>query len=245
MRYLLDAHCHLHEFDDYEIQSFEMLADKVAIVAVSDDAKSSKRTLELARKFRHVIPCVGIHPWSVHEAGKEDVNEVEKLAGEPDVLCIGEVGLDKKFVPHTFQKQVEVFSKMLSLAKEYGLVVNVHAPDAWRDVLDMLLKYDIDKAIIHWYTGPLNLLEEIVSVGYFITVNPAVKIQRKHVRAVSNAPLTNLLPESDGPYVYRGLRLEPKMVREVIREVAKIKGVSEAAVESAFTTNLRRLFPII
>ncbi|MEL9991641.1 MAG: TatD family hydrolase [Thermoproteus sp.] len=234
---LADCHCHCHEFKEEELASFT----EIKLVAVSDDVESSKKTLELAKRFG-VTPCLGIHPWNVGKARPEDLSEALRLIEKNEVPCVGEVGLDKKFVPETYEKQREFFSEFLKVAREYDLVVNVHAPDAWADVVEALRRADVDRAVIHWYTGPLQLLEQIEQYGYYISINPAIKIQKKHKDVAEAVKPDMVVLESDGPYEYRGLRLAPPMVKETISVLAEIWRMSPQDVEEKLYLNASRLF---
>ncbi len=225
---------------DSQVEEF---VKKFVIAAVSDDYPSSRRVLELAEGHRNkVIPCVGIHPWAVGKVSTEELVQVIKLIERGDVRCIGEVGLDKRFTPETFERQLEFFKKFVELAREYDLVLNLHAADAWRDVLDVIRKYDINKALFHWFTGPVEMLRELRDLGYYISINPAIRIQERHRRVAKEAPLEILLVESDGPYEYRGLRLEPPMTLEAVRVIAELKGVCEDYVWDRVRENFMRLF---
>jgi len=224
----VDAHVHLYEDPT-------MADEETILVAVSDDLESSLKTLSL--KGENVVPCVGVHPWSSPEVGEEELKEFEKLVER--ALCLGEIGLDKRYVPD-FEKQRRVFEHFLTLSKEYSLPVNLHALDAWEEVFNMLLRYDVDRAYFHWFNGPLHLLDEIVSQGYYVGINAAAKIQKKHLRVIERAPLTSIMTESDGPYVYRGVKLTPKAVPELIGIIAKVKKVSEEAVAEAVLRNFKR-----
>ena len=230
----VDAHCHIHEFTENRIREFR----DFIIIGVSDDEPSSRKTLELSRKFDNIIPNVGVHPWHVHEVSVEELNNVLKLANQ--AKGIGEVGLDTKFKPETIERQREFFLKFLQVAKEYDLPMNVHAAGTWGEVLELLRKFDIKKALIHWFTGNLELIDEIVSLGYFISINPAIKIQKKQRQIVEYAPIEIILTESDGPYSYRGLELEPTLIPELISEIAKIKNMKVNDVIEVVRNNLRR-----
>ncbi|WP_069806873.1 TatD family hydrolase [Vulcanisaeta thermophila] len=233
-----DAHCHLHEFTDSRIEGFR----DFIIAAVSDDYPSSRRTLELSERFGNVVPCVGIHPWVV---GKVGFDELRALEGFLDrVGCIGEVGLDRRFVPETFERQLEFFRVFVGWARDYGLVLNVHAPDAWRDVFDVVRRVDVDVVVFHWFTGPLDLVEEIVGVGYYVSVNAAVKVQEKSRLVAKVVPLDRLLLESDGPYEYRGITLEPPMVVEAAELVARIKGLGVDDLWGRVRDNFVRVFGV-
>jgi len=236
----LDSHCHLHEFSDEEIESFEQL--DVTIVAVSDDLPSSKRTLELAERFEWIIPALGLHPWEVGADSASDAREIVELIRSRSsiVRIVGEVGLDKRFRAHTIAYQVEVFRMFVEVAKELRLGMTVHSVDTWREVLDILYRNDIPIAVFHWYTGPLELIREIADRGYMISINPAIAIQQKHRRVAEVAPLDIMLVESDAPYNYRGMKLHPSMVRGVVEEIAKVKGMDVDHVESVLRRNSQR-----
>ncbi len=236
---IVDSHCHLHEFQDITI---EKLAQNFTIIAVSDDYPSSMRTIELARKYETVIPCVGIHPWMVDKIEKEEVKKIRKLAS--DALCIGEIGLDTKFVPETIEKQREIFLEMLNLSREYSLPVNLHCAGTWKEVYELVIKYDIDRANFHWYTGPIELVDRIIEKGYYISINPAIKIQRKHQEIARRLPLSNMLLESDGPYEYRGIKMEPFLITETIQIVSKLKNISPQQIAETCRENARRFLKI-
>ena len=235
-----DAHCHLHEFNEEEIRG---LKDYI-IVAVSDDLETSIKTIKLAENYSNVLPCVGVHPWSIDEAPVSCLEEIEKLIALYEVRGIGEVGLDRKFVPQTFSKQLKFFEKFIRLSVDYGLPMNIHAPDAWRDVYELLIRHDVEKAVIHWYTGPLDLLEELTAKGYYISINPAVEIQKKHMRIAAKVNLRGMLVESDGPYEYRGVRLTPKLIPRLLEVLAKARGVKYEELSSTIALNFKRLFKI-
>ncbi|ADN50697.1 hydrolase, TatD family [Vulcanisaeta distributa DSM 14429] len=234
---LYDAHTHLHEFLDSRIAEF---VREIMIAAVSDDYPSSRRTIDLSNNYENIVPCVGIHPWNVDKVGLDELRQVEKLLSE--AKCIGEVGLDRRFVPQTFNRQVEFFQTFVSWARDYDLPLNIHAPDAWRDVLEMVRRADVDRVLFHWYTGPLNLIQELRDYGYYISINAAIKIQEKSKAVAKEAPLDMILLESDGPYEYRGITLEPPMVKDAARIIAEIKGISVEDLWDVVSSNFSRLF---
>ena len=232
---LVDFHCHAHELEDLEKYS------GIIMVAVSDDYESSVKTLLLSEKHPNIIPAIGLHPWSLDKAPVEEAYRVSSLLDSHDVRILGEIGLDKRFKPHTWDKQLEVFRIFLREASEHGLAVNLHAPGAWRETLREVLRYEPPVASFHWYTGPLNTLRELVSVGYYVSINPSARIQAKHRMIAREAPLTSLLTESDAPYNYRGIRLDPLMVRESIMIIAEEKELDAGAVEKQVWSNFKNI----
>jgi len=174
---------------------------------------------------------------------REEFTRLKNLIEEvvKKIRFIGEVGLDKVFVPKSLDIQREVFISFLELARDYGLALNIHSVGTWREILNLLYKYDIKLAIFHWYSGPLNLLKEFKDRGYYITVNPAITIQQKTQRVIQEADLDILLTESDAPYDYRGMKLMPSLIPLSMDTVARIKGLSTDEVHEVIINNFKRL----
>ncbi len=233
---LVDAHCHLYGFEDDELDRFK----DVVIASVGEDLESSMENVKLSKKYRWVKPFAGLHPWNIEDYSEDEFQGIERLLRSREAVGIGEVGLDKRFGKH-WEMQVEVFERFCSLAAELNLPLNIHALDAWREVFQILQKYSVRHAVFHWYTGPQDLLKDIEGAGYYISINPSVKMQPKHRAIVERAELDMILTESDGPYNYKGLRLNPLMINELVAEIAEIKGASYGEVSRIVSKNFERL----
>lgn len=225
---VVDSHVHLYDFTDKEVEDILDTDRRLIIVAVSDDPVSAIRTLELAETWApRIVPCVGFHPWNIKdEKGLTQAWESARLALRAGVKCIGEVGVDRKFLDKsTIPIQLEIFRLMVRTARELDAGLNIHSPDAWGLALKVLREEDHFKAILHWYTGPKTLLEEMRSLGVYASINAAIRVQRKSLDIAKEAPLDIVVFESDGPYIYKGLKLNPLMTRDTVKIVAKMRGV--------------------
>lgn len=239
----VDVHSHAHEYDDASLREI-ISSEDIVIVAVGDDFESSRRVVKLSRMYNKIVACVGLHPWSIKNL-KDSLREAEKivhLALDYNVRCLGEVGLDTKFVAETINVQREVFKLFLEAARDHGLILNLHTAGTWEEVYRLLIRYDIPYANFHWYTGPLHLLDELVKAGYSISINPAVSIQKKHQRVVQSASLEIMLTESDSPYKYKGIMMHPRLVIDVVREIGRIKSMSFDEVKEAIKRNFEHLW---
>jgi TatD DNase family protein len=234
---MIDGHAHLNETDDID-QAVEK-AKSVGvrgIIAVGMDIDSNLKTLSLARRFPAFIhPCIGYHPWSI-SPDNIDKNLAFVEANIGASLAIGEVGLDygakaKKRV------QREVFEKILDIAKRRDKPVIIHSRYSHQRTFMMTQEAGIERAVFHWYSGPTDVLEGILGSGYFISATPALAYSPPHQEAMRIAPIDRILIETDSPVVYQGKKSEPADLVITIRELSRIKAVSEEEVVSVTTAN--------
>ncbi len=219
---IVDSHCHVHEYDEKEIQEFR----GIRIVGVSLDIESSVKTLELAKKFDNIDPFAGFHPWYLHKTINR-FEELRELIMSGSFAGIGEVGVDARFARSPIKEQMRVFTQICQLSVEVNLPLNVHALGEWGNVISICNRLGVRSMLLHWYTGPVELLRVIEDSGYFISINPTVVIQQRQMRILDKASPEILLTESDGPYRYRELSLSPSEIHGLIKTIAKVKGVDE------------------
>jgi TatD DNase family protein len=238
MKYI-DSHCHLYKFNEIEIKRIIRNKD-IIILSVSEDLESSLKNLVLSQLNENVIPAIGIHPWNIENVNENTFKIVEDIIKDNKIKILGEIGLDKKFKPETFEKQKEIFEKFLNLAKEYDLNLNLHTPDASNEVFDLLIKYDIKKAYFHWYSGDEKLLEEIINKGYFIGINVATIINEKYKKYIEITNIKNIITESDGPYNYKGIILHPDMLKDLYKLISNIRKINLEELSNIIQNNFAR-----
>lgn len=236
---LVDAHCHVHEYGDDEIKGF----GNIRIAGVAMDLESSGATLELAKRFRNIDPFVGLHPWNLHK-NLDELERIKSLAVSGGASGLGEVGVDSRFARAPLKEQLKVFSEICELAADKGLPLNVHALGGWDSVVKTCIRIGVKSLLLHWYTGPLELLKEIRDAGYFISINPAVTIQAKHMQILREADMEIILTESDGPYNYRGLELTPRSLPGLLNTIASVKGLTVAEASSQIYENYLRFLGV-
>jgi TatD DNase family protein len=207
------------------------------------DLPSYRRNLEIGETCDLVIPTFGIHPW--HAPGYVDRLEDLSAAIEQSPM-IGEIGLDHHFVEDTsaYPAQRQVFEYFLSAARDQQKIVNVHTKGAEEDVLALLDRYQLPRVIVHWYSGPLDILRELVVREFTFTVGVEV-LHSEHIQAVARViPLGQLLTETDNPGGPAGFIGEPGMpvlVGDVVRGIAKARETTAEAIVQAVQANLLAL----
>lgn len=237
---LVDAHVHCSDLADVEAYG---LSGNFVFVCVSEDLRTSSSIVELSKRYHGLEPCIGVHPWFAHEYSPQEITSIlNEFIVNKDVRCLGEVGLDRRFRSDTFKKQLEVFSIFVEYARNYDLVLNLHAADAWIDVFELIYRKSVNRAYFHWYTGSVELLQQIESVGYYVGINPAWKIQQKHRNVAEKANLANILTESDAPYNYRGLVMTPALVEDTIKYLSEVKRLDVNIVKERVYNNYKTLF---
>ena len=253
---VVDAHAHLDELSDLEAKLARAASLGVAVVVTAgSDVESSAFSLEVGRRVEglgvRVYGAIGLHPWSLRGMRADQVEEalrfVESRAQE--AIAIGEVGLDY-WLPEAREEgpmrelQRRVFARQLRAAKRAGKPVVVHSRGAWRDCLDMVKEADVE-ALFHWFSGPLDVLDELISCGYYISATPAIDYSAEHIDAVRSAPLNRILSETDSPVKYKGRfnrEAEPADVVEVVRMLSSMKGVSVGEAARITASNASSLY---
>jgi len=238
MKYI-DSHCHLYKFNEIEIKRIIKNKD-IVILSVSEDLESSLKNLILSQLNENVIPAIGIHPWNIEKINENTFKIIEDIIKDNKIKILGEIGLDKKFKPETFEKQKEIFEKFLNLAKEYDLNLNLHTPNASNDIYDLLIKYDIKKVYFHWYSGDEKLLEEIIDKGYFIGINVATIVNEKYRKYIEISNIKNIITESDGPYNYKGIILHPDMLKDLYKLISDIRKIDLKELSNIIQNNFAK-----
>ncbi len=231
---LIDTHCHLDQIEDVNLALEEAKnAGLQAIVAVGSDCDSNNKNLEIAKSNTaiKIFPALGIHPTEIKT---EEVAESLKFIQQnlKNAVAIGEIGLDywhkkSKKDLKAKEEQRQVFIAQLRLAKESNFPVIIHSRGAWKDCLELTVEQGIKKAVFHWYSGPLDILEGIIRAGFLISATPALHYSQQHQQAIKDAPIENILIETDSPVFYQNsegaFRAGPKDVIKTLGLLAKLK----------------------
>lgn len=245
---LIDAHSHVDRYDlvgDHALESAiaEITQHRILTVSNSMDAPSYGRTLEIGKTCGWVLPTFGVHPWNAPQY--VDCLRDCSAAIEQSPM-IGEIGLDYYFVEDSsaYPAQRKVFEFFLSAAREQDKIVNVHAKGAEKEVLALLDRYEIPRAIVHWYSGPLDVFRELVSRKVHFTVGIEV-LYSEHIQTIAREiPLGQLLTETDnpgGPQGFIGRPGTPALLKDVLRGIAEARETTIDAVVDTVQANLVEL----
>jgi len=251
-----DTHAHL------DMEEFEKDRDLVIqrakeqqvehIITVGVDLESSRKAVQLAKTYTAVHAAIGIHPHEAKGFTEKSIDPIVALSDNDEVVAWGEIGLDfyKRYSPQVDQKKA--FEAQLQVALDLKLPVIIHDRDAHGEVLGILKRLGKrDRfGVVHCYSGDMALASELFALGFFISVSGTISYKKAGVirEVASKAPLDRLLIETDCPFLaptpHRGHRNEPAFVAITGRELARLRGMSEAKLAEATTTNAKYLFKI-
>jgi len=255
----VDSHIHLAD-EEYEGRVEEILreafeAGVFTLIAVSEDLESGRRSLKLAEKYPwRILPALGVHPWPAGEIKPTDVEEVSRMIVDEAsrLAAVGEVGLDWAYTrgeSEVWERQKEIFRVMLKAAEKTGLPVVVHSRQSAAEALEEVKTYRLRRVVFHWFSGPIEVLRQVLDYGCFITVGPAIYYSKHIQQIVSLTPIDALMAETDGPVRYRGpfkgLETRPSLIPRVIEKISEVKALKFEDVAWQILENCRKVFPLV
>ncbi len=253
---VVDSHCHL-DMKDFDKDRDAVLerarsAGVGHMVSIGIDVRSSLAVLSLARTYDFISATVGCHPHDADRCGSRDLQELARMAGEPEVVAWGEIGLDFYRNYSLKENQRRIFQNQLELAHQHGLPVIIHDRDAHEEVFDTLKRMGKrkKKGIIHCFSGDRDMAHAFISLGYYISIPGTVTYPKAHqTKAVAAAiPLDRMLVETDAPFLApvprRGKRNEPSLVLHTVREIAKLRDIPFETVAEQTTRNAKEIFQL-
>jgi len=249
----IDSHAHLH---------FPRLADDLpgvldraraawldAVITVGTEPGENARVAEMARREPMLYAALGFHPHIASQVKAVDWPMLEELAAGPEVVALGEFGLDYHYAHSPPAAQMDVFATGVRLAAEMDLPLVIHTREADADTLAVLDAAEtLPRGVFHCFTGSADFAREALDRGFYVSFSGIATFPKSEaVRdAARTVPLERLLVETDAPYCapvpMRGKTNEPAYVVHVIRCLAQVRGLSENDVRRITRRNASRLF---
>ncbi len=218
---MIDSHCHLN-LTDYADDLDEVLARAEdagvhGILVPGIGLEECRRAVEIAGKYPQVRAAVGIHPHESEQWGDVAEERLREWASLPQVVAIGEIGLDYYRDWSPVESQRRAYAAQLRLARELDLPVIIHDRDAHDEVLAGLEKVPGLRGQLHCFSGGPAEAERAVGMGFHLSFTGTLTYGKgKADRVLKRVPPERLLLETDAPYMtptpHRGKRNEPGFV---------------------------------
>jgi TatD DNase family protein len=267
---LVDTHCHLN-FESFDLDRTAVVANamRVGVERILNpgiDLETSRAAVDLAEAFPVVYAAVGVHPNDTGAWNETTLGELRRLAAQPKVVAIGEIGLDYYWERTEHSIQYQVFQGQLDLAAELGLPVVIHIRDhdpedhrAMNDALDILRDWQLSLAarspelasrpgVLHSFSGDLQDAQRAIASGFCLGVTGPVTFKKADVlrQMATELPVEYLLIETDAPFLtphpHRGERNEPAYVRFVAEKIAALRDLELDGFARITTQSAERVF---
>lgn len=195
---ILDTHCHFDMMPNPEkyIKDAENRGD--IVVGMTNLPSHFRMGINHVKCYNNIRLGLGFHPQLISEHMTE-LAIFESSVNQTSY--IGEIGLDfsRDYIASK-DIQLECLKRILSSICEKKKIVSVHSRKAEKELFTILKDFKIENVIFHWYSGPLNLIDDIVNEGYYFSINEAMTLSESGRRIISKIPTDRILTESDAPY---------------------------------------------
>jgi TatD DNase family protein len=249
---MIDSHCHLDDskFDEDREETVRRAldagVDRLVAIGTGNGPPDLEAGIRLAEKYPFIYATVGVHPHDASKATPETWKDLERLAGHPKVVAIGEIGLDYHYDFSPRPVQAAAFEIQIGIAKRASKPVVIHTREAWEDTVRMLYGR-CDNGIMHCFTGDAAQARMALDLGFHLSFGGVITFPKAEElrEAARMAPEDRILLETDCPYLapvpHRGKRNEPAFLVATARRLAEVRGATEARIAEVTTANFERL----
>ncbi len=250
---LVDSHCHLDYFDGPArdgVLDRARAAGVAEVVTIGTTLAQSAAMRAFAAATPGVWCTVGVHPHNADEGATAD--QIVALADNPNVVGIGESGLDYHYVTASPAIQAASFREHIRACQVTNLPLVIHAREADSDIA-AILEDEWERGgafpiLLHCFSSGRQLAEAAIALGGYVSFSGILTFPKsQEIRDIArDLPPDRLLVETDAPYLapvpFRGKQCEPAMVAATAAVLAKVRGIEPDALADLTTANFRRLF---
>lgn len=254
LQMFIDTHTHLYseEFDSDRIERINDAIEKGVskLYMPNVDSASIEGMLQLEVHFpEHCFPMMGLHPCSVKENYRVELDVVKQWLDLRRFAAIGEIGMDL-YWDKTFVKEQELaFREQIFWALEYNYTIVIHCRNAFDEIFSILQSYEkLPKGIFHCFSGDFIQAEKVLSLGNFkLGIGGVVTFKNSGLdKVVEQLSLHDIVLETDAPYLapvpYRGKRNESAYLPLIAEKIAQLKQVSVEEVAEITAKNALEIF---
>ncbi|MEX2293587.1 MAG: TatD family hydrolase [Acidimicrobiales bacterium] len=247
----IDDHCHLERDPERADEQVEAAAGAGVerMITVGCDVAQSADYLAIARRHPGVVwATAGVHP---HDA-KGGIEGLEDLLANPEVVAVGECGLDFHYDHSPRDVQRDVFAAQIQMAQAHDLALVIHTREAWAETFEVLATEGTpERTVFHCFSGGPYEAKRCLDLGAFLSFSGIVTFPSATdlQAAAALCPLDRLLVETDSPYLapvpHRGKRNQPAWVATVGVSIAALRGVDPDVIAEAAWANAERAYSLL
>lgn len=253
---ITDTHTHLYSeaFDEDRKEMIQRAIDanvsRFFIPAI--DSSYTTSMLQLEQEFpNHVFLMMGLHPTSVKDNYKEELQHVEELMAKRHFYAVGEIGIDLYWDTSTLEIQKKAFKHQIQLAKKYKLPIVIHCRDAFDEIFEVLEteKDDALFGIFHCFTGTFEQAQKAISYNMKLGIGGVATFKNGKIdQFLNQIDLKHIVLETDSPYLapkpYRGKRNESSYIIMVLEKLSELYNLPQETIAEITTQNSKDIFNI-
>ncbi len=251
---LIDTHTHLYsgefksDINSVMERAFTEGVEKFYLPAI--DMSVNNDLLDLEKKFPgKMFAMAGLHPCSVKENFKEEIQYITKQLEGRKFAAIGETGLDFYWDTTYKKQQYESLRIHAQWAINYKRPLVLHTRNAMQETIDVVREFAGEDlfGIFHCFNGTIQNAKDIIDLGFLLGIGGVLTFKNSGLdQVVKEIDLQHLVLETDSPYLapvpYRGKRNESSYLKYIVQKLADIKGIPVEEVASKTTNNAEKIF---
>ena len=216
------------------------------------------KLLEIYNQYsKDMFFTIGVHPHHANEINDEYLKNLKEAVSNNNPHAIGETGLDFFRNLSTYDEQIYAFEEQIKIAIDTNKPLFLHQRDSHDDFIKILREYssDINKAVVHCFTGTQEQLEDYLELGCYIGVTGWICDEKRNAelrKTINNIPLEKLMIETDCPYLIpknlpdkpKNNRNEPINLNHIVNEIAVLMGIDIDTLRKQTYENTEKFFKI-
>ena len=253
---IIDTHTHLYlkqfnqDIDEVIKRAINIGVEKFIFPAI--DSSYSKQMHDLQSKYsKNIYLMSGLHPVSVKENYKDELDFVAKSLTDHNYVAVGEIGIDLYWDKTFLKQQQDAFEFQIRLAISNDLPIVIHCREGFDEIFEILDAEKCEKlrGVFHCFTGTLDQAKRAINLGFKLGIGGVVTFKNGGIdKFINQISINNIVLETDSPYLspvpFRGKRNESSYIKYVLSKLSELYGISEEELAKLTTENSKKIFRI-
>jgi len=253
---IIDTHTHLYlkqfneDIDEVIKRAINIGVEKFIFPAI--DSSYLKQMHDLQSKYsKNIYLMSGLHPVSVKENYKDELDFVAKSLTDHNYVAVGEIGIDLYWDKTFLKQQQDAFEFQIRLAISNDLPIVIHCREGFDEIFEILDAEKCEKlrGVFHCFTGTLDQAKRAINLGFKLGIGGVVTFKNGGIdKFINQISINNIVLETDSPYLspvpFRGKRNESSYIKYVLSKLSELYGISENELAKLTTENSKNIFRI-
>ena len=250
--YFIDTHTHIYlpEFDDRGAMMQRAKQANVEITFMpAIDSVTHHAMLKAESTYENCYSMIGLHPCSVTDGYKKELDIVKEYLKQRTFLAIGEIGLDFYWDKTFTEQQYAAFHQQIEIALENDLPIVIHSRNAIDECIDVVKEHPGIKGVFHCFSGNEEQAKKIIGLDFMLGIGGVVTFKNAGLdKVIEKIGLSHVILETDAPYLapvhFRGKRNEPAYIKLIAEKLSALCNCSIEAIAELTTENAKKLFKL-